>query len=520
MQKEFYLTPLSRFLLFYVSGIVFFEAYGRSIPLEWMGVLFIFGFAFCLFSFFIQGGKFFFKEPLFALSVFLFAFTAGYLFSHIEYEKSSWRDDLCEKTYLLKITERGEDKAKTVKYAARIENRNDRYGKKVIVYIRRPAPSIAPGEMIRADMSLQAPRVYEIGDHFEYSDYLRKQGVAAVGFLSAEKCSLIGKSCDFWDFKSRALNWRDFLMEKLWKIFPEKSEHALSEALLLGYQMHIDRSVKEAFSSIGTVHILSVSGMHVGVIYLIVEFLLSFFGNFLPKYFRAAVVLFFMWGFALLTGLSSPVVRSAFMISFTVVSAYFGKGRQTQNSVISSAFLMLLCNPFYLFDLSFQLSYAAVFSILFIHPLFSGRYKGESRIMQYLWNLSSVSIAAQIGTLPLSVYYFGNIPLLFLISNLLIVPQTSVLMVVLVFSLLASVWGQAVFVLKAVAGFFMKLYLSTTDCLNAIPYGSIRGIRIEACDVVCIYLILAFLYLFVRLKDKKFAYLGIVFVAYQLIYYL
>ena len=196
------------------------------------------------------------------------------------------------------------------------------------------------------------------------------------------------------------------------------------------------------FSNAGIIHLLAVSGLHVGIfnylLFLIFKPLELFFRK---KWVSLLFVLIGLWVFAFVAGLSASVVRAVTMFSFVSVGMFMKQLVPIGFSLVSSALLLLLFDPYLLFDLGFQMSYLAVISIVVLQPLIYGFWKPKYKVARYFWSLATVSLAAQMGVLPLSLYYFHQFPILFLVSNLLVIPCIGILLVTGVVVLVWSVLG-------------------------------------------------------------------------------
>ena len=204
--------------------------------------------------------------------------------------------------------------------------------------------------------------------------------------------------------------WQLRLLASLDVLDLAEQEKNVLATLTLGYRQHLDWTIRERFNFSGAAHILSVSGFHVGVVYAFLRTCLFFLPEHtLFRYVKQILLLVGIWGFTLLAGMESPAVRSALMLSFYLVGKLLVRRADSYNTWAASAFCMLVYNPFYLFDLGFELSYLAVLSILFFYRRIRGWFALRNPGLQMLWDWVAVSLAAQIGTLPLCFYYFGQI---------------------------------------------------------------------------------------------------------------
>jgi len=196
-------------------------------------------------------------------------------------------------------------------------------------------------------------------------------------------------------------------------------EKSVLATLTLGYRKTMNREVQKQFSLAGVSHILSVSGFHVAV----VCGFLSFFFGLLPRsqmihWAKYILIMILLWSFVLITGFAAPSVRAGIMYSLFLTGSTFRRMGDSYNTLAAAAFCMLVYNPYYLFDIGFQLSYLAVFSILYLHPRLKNLLKIRNAIIAYPWGVLTVTVAAQAGTTLLCLYYFGQFSLVFLFTNL------------------------------------------------------------------------------------------------------
>lgn len=218
-------------------------------------------------------------------------------------------------------------------------------------------------------------------------------------------------------------NFREQLIQNLSEAKFSKDELAIIQALLLGQRQDISKEIYDKYAAAGAIHILAVSGLHVGIILLILNWLfapINYLKNGLVL--KTIILILLMWGFAMLAGLSPSVVRAVTMFSFIAIGMQMRRKTSVLNSLFISLFILLLVNPYFIFQIGFQLSYLAVFAIVAIQPKLFKLWQPKFKIAKYFWSLFTVSIAAQIGVLPLSIFYFHQFPGLFFLSNLVVLP--------------------------------------------------------------------------------------------------
>jgi competence protein ComEC len=217
--------------------------------------------------------------------------------------------------------------------------------------------------------------------------------------------------------------FRDGIQESLEKYNFKADELAVINALLLGQRQDISKELIADYTRAGAIHILAVSGLHVGIILLILSWIFKPLERLKQgKFIKTILVVLFLWIFAFIAGLSASVVRAVTMFTFLAVGLAFQRKNVIEFSLISSMFFLLVLKPMFLFDVGFQLSYLAVFGIIWIQPRLYKGYKPRFKIVDKFWQLITVSFAAQVGVLPLSLFYFHQFPSLFWLSNLIIIP--------------------------------------------------------------------------------------------------
>ena len=274
---------------------------------------------------------------------------------------------------------------------------------------------------------------------FNYSAYLEKQGVNHQVFLRNTKYVHLKSSA--YSMHSVAENIRNTIEKKLLLNGFKDEELAVIKALILGQRNTISKELLQEYTKAGAIHILAVSGLHVGIILLILTALFSSLENLKNgKLIKTILIVSLLWGFAIIAGLSASVVRAVTMFSAVAIGMTFKRKTFVIHSLITSMFLLLLVKPMFLFDVGFQLSYLAVFSIVTIQPKLANLWKPKWKLIDKFWQLFTVSIAAQIGVLPISLFYFHQFPGLFMLSNLVIIPFIGLILMggilVIVFSLL------------------------------------------------------------------------------------
>jgi len=330
---------------------------------------------------------------------------------------------------------------------------------------------------------------------FNYKEYLKTKNISYQ--LTLRKGTWLVVSKGERSLKSIAETFRNKLLLSLEKNIKDKDVLAITEAMLLGQRKHISKELKQEYTDAGVVHILAVSGLHVGILVLILSFLLqplTYLKN--GKIVKLVFLILFLWSFAFLAGLSASVVRSVTMFSFVTVGMVFNNKTTIFYALITSAFLLLLIHPFYLFDIGFQMSYLAVFSIVLVQPLIYEFWNPKFKVLDYFWKLTSVSVAAQLGVLPISLFYFHQFPSLFIITNLVVIPLIGIVLlfgiVVLIFSFFNALpkWLAEIYsmFISSLNFFIQKVSEQEQFIWKAISFSSYKMIS-------CYLLILSFIFL-------------------------
>ena len=269
--------------------------------------------------------------------------------------------------------------------------------------------------------------------------FLENQQIYGQIYTSWSELKVITTENTIW---SKFSNFRTKIIDNLKKSNFNETELAVMIALLLGQQQDIDPETLQEYQLAGAVHILSVSGLHVGFIMLFINFLLKPIPNTSRNsYIKLLIIVVALWSYGILAGLAPSVVRSVTMFSFVAVGQHLRRSVNVYHSLLVSVLLILLWKPSFLFDVGFQLSYLALFFILWLQPLIADFWQPKNKIIRYIWDILTVSLAAQLGTLPLSIYYFHQFPGLFFVTNVLVLPLLGIIMVVGLVAVIIGCFG-------------------------------------------------------------------------------
>ena len=304
-----------------------------------------------------------------------------------------------------------------------------------------------------------------------------------------------------------------FTIEGLRKYIKNDDETlGIAEALLIGYKNDLDKDLVQAYSNTGVVHIIAISGLHLGLIYMVLLWLfdrIPFIKRF--KIFKSISIISCLWIFSLLTGASASVLRSAVMFTCIIIGKTIKRQSSIYNSLAASAFILLCYNPYFLWDVGFQLSYLAIIGIISLQKPIHQLLYFETYLLKKIWEMSSITIAAQIITFPICLYYFHQFPNVFLISNLIAVPLSTVIL----FSEIILICFSWIPFLGIYLGKFIEVSIWLMNyliiCFNKIPFAICKNIYANLFSTYVLYALVICILCWLILENKKFIKYAFVF---------
>lgn len=379
----------------------------------------------------------------------------------------------------------------------------------LILYFKKDSlPPLQYGSQIVFNTALQPIRNAGNPGSFDYKTYSLFQGITHQVNLANGSYVVLPSSRKNW-FRSFIYNSRFWVVGTLQKFISGEREQGLAEALLIGYKDDLDKNLVQAYSNTGVVHIIAISGLHLGLIYWLLLLLTKPLKRVKRLlWLRLLLIVSSLWLFSILAGGGPSVLRSALMFSLIAFGEVMLRKTNIFNTLAFSAFGLLCFNPFWLWDVGFQLSYSAVLSIvLFFQPIYHW-YQPQNKAVDFVWKLTAVTIAAQILTLPISIYHFHQMPLLFLLTNFIAVPLSSLI-------LMGEILLCVVFFLPVAAGFvgavlkgmiaFMNSYI---EGLDRLPFATWNFLSINFVQAVLLLVFsVAFCYWFME-KQRRYAWLA------------
>ena len=410
---------------------------------------------------------------------------SGYMGKPLDLLKDTEVGYLSTDTLLaLHLQSEGDVRTKTVRYEAKVED-----GSRVLLYLQNDSLDMPKmGDVLLVHTAVH--RGGSAGD-FNYGLYLRRQGIVGTCWANRANWKVIGDKEDR-SLRVLARRCQYDLYNRYKMLGIEGKELGILSALTLGYREDLDADTQRAFSASGAMHVLAVSGLHTGIVWGLVVWILSLGGYCRPLYgergrrwLMDGCAIALIWAYAFMTGLSPSVLRSALMLTFWVLSALIEQQTSRWNPLLAAAVVILLLNPLALWSVSFQLSFAAVTSIMLLAGRMQSSVLLRGKIWRYIGGLLIVSIAAQIGTMPLSLHYFGQTSNYFALTNLIVIPMAFVLLV-LGIGCLAFSWCAIGEWLAAAAKWGTWLLREAVEWVETLP-GSTTQLSLHAWSVVALY---------------------------------
>jgi competence protein ComEC len=386
--------------------------------------------------------------------------------------------------FALHLQSAGQERTKTIRYEACLED-----GKRILLYLQKDSLAMPDkGDVLLVKTKIQ--RGGQLGN-FDYGMYLRRQGIVGTAWAPRDRWQNVGYK-ENKGIGVMAEQCQHALHERYKKIGITGKELGILSALTLGNREELDKDVQESFSVSGAMHVLAVSGLHTGIVWGIMTWVLTLGGWCKPLYeekkrrwLLGGILLILLWVYAFITGLSPSVMRSALMLSFWELSYLLGRHTSRWNRIMAAAVVILVINTLALWSVSFQLSFAAVIGIMLVGSNMQRIVVLYGKVWQYICGLLIVSLAAQIGTMPLTLHYFGQTSNYFALTNLLVIPMAFVLLL-LGFSTLAMSWCMLGEWLGVVTKWGTWLLRKAVEWIEILPYSTTQ-MSLSAWSVVGLY---------------------------------
>ena len=503
--------PFYRILFFLVVGIIFQHQLEMDDSLFLVCTLICFSVIaiIIVLSKFIRLPKF-----IFATSTYIFFFSLGaLLFSN--------KNGLSNDHFIHKQVQ-GQDHVLQLKLKQRLAPNkfNDRFyaevialdqqqvsGNTLVLFKRSDSLDFQVGDRLTVYDDVNLPAFERNPGDFDYRKYLKSIDVYGQIYVDTPKIlSYENGSQEL----GVLLRLRTTILEKLEASGLNDNPRGVIEALVLGQRQNVDPEVTKSFRDAGVIHILALSGLHVGIILLILRVLTKRILRMkYGRWIQSVILIFLLWSFALLTGMSPSIMRAVTMFSFVAIGLNLKRKGSVYHSLTLSAFVLLLFDPRLLFQVGFQLSYMAVFSIVLIQPVLAGLWPWRNKVKDFFWNIFTVTVAAQIGVAGISLFYFNQFPGLFILGNMLLLPVLPFIIgaaLLLIFLLLFSIptdW------LTTVLNAVLEFIIETVARISSYESFIVKDVHLTFWETALIYvaifsLVLFLLPYFKRSKRERF----------------
>ncbi len=413
--------------------------------------------------------------------------------------------------YLVSVIDEPQEKKNSIKIPVRIHRlRKDtswkKFNAKAVLYFEKKQMLL---NLKYADCMLIKSELEEIKNYgnpheFDYQRYMNINGYYYQGYVKDDSWCLA-------DIKipcNRIIAFAKKIRKQLLGLYREYDisgqEFAVLSALTLGYKQTLDRETKQKYSASGAMHILAVSGLHVGIIYYIFSLVLGFLNHsFYKRILKTILLIGIIWLFAFISGFSPSVFRASIMFSVFIIGELSSRKYQVYNIIAVAAFIMLFYDPNLLHHVGFQLSFFAVTSIVYFQPKIESLWKPPDKITKFIWLIVSVSIAAQIGTAPLGLFYFNQFSNFFIFTNIAVIPLATLILVLAVIlfsvSLFPFLAGIVAFILKQVVYIMNKIVFG----IESIPYSTMSEIYLHQREILLLFALIGLTGLYIVYRKPK-----------------
>ncbi|MFI5132942.1 MAG: ComEC/Rec2 family competence protein, partial [Chitinophagales bacterium] len=364
---------------------------------------------------------------------------------------------------------------------------------KIILYFQKDSlpQGLAYGSQIVFTKPLQEIKNSGNPGGFDYKQYCLFQKITHQVYLKPGEFTLLPSKNEN-RFNKFLYTIREKVITIIRKYIPGEREQGLAEALLIGYKDDLDRNLVQSYTNTGVVHIIVIAGLHLGVIYWVLLLLTRPLKKRKKlKWLRPVVILSGLWLFSLATGAHVPVMRSTVMLTFIVLAESIDRKSSVYNTFAASAFLLLCYNPFWIWDVGFQLSYAAVVSIVTFTPSIYNWFYIKNKALDFIWKLNAVSIAAQLLTLPFSIYHFHQFPNYFLLTNFVAVPLALVILLGEIFLCVISFIPFIAIVAGKLLSWLIRLMNTYIERIENLPGSLWDGLQISILQTVLLFVFVA-----------------------------
>lgn len=494
--------PFIRIIFPFLAGIIA-AIYIHHNSALWV-VLSILAFAFCLIeTYFLKISSHiklrYFSGVLFCIA-FFFLGTALVQFNTQSFSKhhfstysncTSYKAEILEAPIEKKNSYKVIVKIKAVHEASRWHSTNG----KLLCYIEKNNHTLSSkyfpkqGDVFLFSSTINPTEEAKNPGQFDYKQYLYYHNIYHQAYIKKTELTFVNREGN--PLKNMAYDLRKKLIRSFKNCGLKGDELAVASALLFGVTDQLEPELIRSYAGTGALHVLSVSGLHVAILYGFLQIVLGFLknkkkGNLLLGF----IILFFIWFYAFLTGLTPSVLRSSTMFTFIVIGQILSRQSSVYNSIAASAFVLLCYDPFLIMEVGFQLSYLAVLGIIVLYPIIHNQLTIKNKYLKSVWSITAVSIAAQLSTFPLGLLYFHQFPNYFIFSNLIVIPLSGIILytgiIASLFYFVPLIQFMLVYILELLI-YFLNV---TVGFIEHLPYALLEGISITILEASVLYLML------------------------------
>ena len=412
---------------------------------------------------------------------------------------------------VVRISEQPSERARSVRAFGKVVMLKDSINEfptigKILIYLEKDSVSqtLKYGDIIVAKAIYNHVPSPSNPHQFDYQRYLSHSGIYHQTWLGSNDWQRIKKG-QVNPIFSLSYKARDIMLRTLEEQGLDGNEFAVVAAILLGYDDRMEPELRNHYAGAGALHVLCVSGLHVGIIFMIVSVLLKKLTSKSGRIIKFFILLGSIWMYAFITGLAPSVLRASVMFSLFTWRELIGKKSNSYNILAASAFILLAYDPYLITKVGFQLSYSAVIGIISLYDLVYRQLIFKNAVLDYFWKLAAISIVAQIGTSPLAIFYFNQFPLYFLLANIVVIPVVWLIvysgiatLIVAIVSLQLSAWIAKVLYYEV---YFLNM---AVEWVNKLPQARVEGLVLNFAQVIIIYLVIIFLVRFLVAKEGKY----------------
>ena len=359
---------------------------------------------------------------------------------------------------------------------------------KLLCYVKSNE-NIKEGDIIEARPKINRVTNDNNPGGFDAESYWKTKGIEHLSFLRGHNLKIVrgARESSFW------LGVRE-RFKKILEQFLSSENKQVAQALVLGDKSELSQEKRNEYASAGAMHVLAVSGMHVGILLAFLQWFFYRIKWIRKRGYFIVAALIMLWCFALLTGLSASVLRATIMFTVLSIGQLRGYSFFSLNALFVAAFAILFIDPKALFSIGFQLSFLAMLGIAFFFGPIRSLINSRSRIVNYFWDGTALGISAQIGTIPISLYYFHQFPNYFIITNIGLLVMSSIALISVVVFLIFCFVPYLVDVLSWIVNFIFHCLTVFIAWIDRLPFSVSTGFSPSLTHVLFMYIFIGLVY--------------------------